>query len=155
MKVLITKNKQYVKIDKYDTWSMDVTLAHIIVPMLKQLREVTHSAPKVSMRDRPDHLIGTEPRPEIWNTDEYHFEAWDWALSEMIFAFESKQNDWEEQFLSGEAEYIDTTLEDGTITWTKSPNHTFKVDNEGRDAYQKRMSNGFRLFGKYYENLWD
>jgi len=28
-------------------------------------------------------------------------------------------------------------------------------DSEGMKAHQKRMSNGFQLFGKYYEALWD
>jgi hypothetical protein len=28
-------------------------------------------------------------------------------------------------------------------------------DWEHREAYHERISNGFRLFGKYYENLWD
>jgi hypothetical protein len=28
-------------------------------------------------------------------------------------------------------------------------------DEEGRAAHQKRMTAGFKLFGKYYENLWD
>ena len=28
-------------------------------------------------------------------------------------------------------------------------------DDEGRKKHQERMSNGFRLFGKYYEALWD
>ena len=30
-----------------------------------------------------------------------------------------------------------------------------KYDFEGRKEYQKRISNGFRLFGKYYQALWD
>jgi hypothetical protein len=30
---------KYVKIDRYDTWSMDHTLADIILPMLKQLQK--------------------------------------------------------------------------------------------------------------------
>jgi hypothetical protein len=30
-----------------------------------------------------------------------------------------------------------------------------KVDRAGLEAYQKRMANGFRLFGKYYQGLWD
>jgi hypothetical protein len=37
----------------------------------------------------------------------------------------------------------------------RGPNYTFKVDREGMQAYQDRISNGFRLFGKYYEALWD
>jgi hypothetical protein len=30
-----------------------------------------------------------------------------------------------------------------------------KVDREGLDAWQARKANGYRLFGKYYEGLWD
>ena len=37
----------------------------------------------------------------------------------------------------------------------KGPNDTSKYDLKGAKAYQKRITNGFRLFGKYYENLWD
>ena len=37
----------------------------------------------------------------------------------------------------------------------EGPNHTLKMDYEGMKVYQERISNGFRLFGKYYENLWD
>jgi hypothetical protein len=35
------------------------------------------------------------------------------------------------------------------------PNHTKVYDWEGRKAYEARIQNGFRLFGKYYQNLWD
>ena len=34
----------YVKIDRWDTWSMDSTLADIILPMLKQLQKDKHGA---------------------------------------------------------------------------------------------------------------
>ena len=30
-----------------------------------------------------------------------------------------------------------------------------KIDHVGLDAHQSRKSNGFRLFGKYYQALWD
>jgi len=30
-----------------------------------------------------------------------------------------------------------------------------KIDKEGLGAHQDRKSNGFRLFGKYYQALWD
>ena len=38
------EQKVKVRIDKYDTWSMDHTLAHIILPMLKQLRDTKHGS---------------------------------------------------------------------------------------------------------------
>ena len=34
----------------------------------------------------------------------------------------------------------------------KNPDRT---DWEGYKAYAERIANGFRLFGKYYQNLWD
>ena len=36
---------EYIKIDKYDTWGMDTTLALIVVPMLKQLKATKHGVP--------------------------------------------------------------------------------------------------------------
>ena len=37
----------------------------------------------------------------------------------------------------------------------EGPKHTYKCDYEGMEKMQKRITNGFRLFGKYYEGLWD
>ena len=42
-----------VKIDKWDTYSMDHTLAMIAHPMLVQLRDTTHGSPFVVFEDRP------------------------------------------------------------------------------------------------------
>src|SRR5210317_1360023 len=40
-----------IQIDRYDTWSMDHTLALLVVPMLKQLKETKHGAPYVDVED--------------------------------------------------------------------------------------------------------
>jgi len=52
MKVYIGPFKKYsderkidVRIDKYDTWNMESTLAYIVLPMLKQLKETKHGSP--------------------------------------------------------------------------------------------------------------
>ena len=37
----------------------------------------------------------------------------------------------------------------------KGPNDTYVWDEEGMKEYEKRIQNGFRLFGRYYQNLWD
>ena len=103
------KQRTRIKIHNYDTWSMDCTLAHIILPMLKQLKETKHG-----------YLIDLTEQ------------EWDEILDEMIWAFQKKcRNDWMEDY-----DYND---------W----------DMEGMKAEQERISNGFRLFGKYYESLWD
>jgi hypothetical protein len=152
--------KVKVRIDRQDTWSMDHTLAHIILPMLKQLKETKHGAPYVDPKDVPKELQPkkqTKKQKDNGETDSTHFERWDWVLDEMIFAFETKVDDgrWEEQFETGEYDLQWKTLENGNSQMVHGPNHTAKTDWEGRKAYQERISNGFRLFGKYYENLWD
>jgi len=133
------EQKVKVRIDHWDTWSMDHTLAYIVLPMLKQLKETKHGAPNVDLEDVPEGLrpTNTEEWQKLYNeggeTDDKFFERWDWVLDEMIHAFEQKnKDDWQSYYY----EYN-------------------KWDMEGMKAEQERISNGFRLFGKYYENLWD
>ena len=155
--------KVSVHIDDFDTWSMDHTLAYIIVPMLEQLKETKQGAPYVYPEDVPAVLRPNKKELTAYtkngDTDPEFFNRWDWVMGEMIFAFESKQNDWEEQFQSGEHDthWIELTEGEhkGLSEMVKGPNDTYEVDWEGRKAYQERITNGFKLFGKYYENLWD
>ena len=148
-----------VHIDPWDTWSMDDTLAHIILPMLKQLKDTKHGAPYVDLKDVPKELHGkklTKKQKDNGELDDKHFERWDWVLDEMIFAFDSKVNDgWEEQFETGTSDIQWKTLEGGMSEMVRGPNDTREYDWEGRKKYEARIANGFRLFGKYYQNLWD
>jgi hypothetical protein len=142
--------KVKVRIDPWDTWSMDHTLAPIILPMLKQLKETKHGAPHVDPKDVPKELHPkkqTKKQKDNGETDSTHFERWDWVMDEMIWAFEQKCRDrWEEDYYGPYIESEDKRELFGRFEW---------VDDEGRQKHQERMSNGFRLFGKYYENLWD
>ena len=155
------KQKIDVRIDPWDTWSMDSTLSHIVVPMLIQLKETKHGAPYVYPEDVPSELRPTKKELTAYTkngeTDSKFFERWDWVMDEMIFAFASKLTDWESQFYSGKHDVYFEKLNDGSgmSELKHGPNDTFKVDREGMQAYQDRISNGFRLFGKYFENLWD
>ena len=130
------KQRTSIKIHKYDTWSMDHTLAPIILPMLVQLRATKHGAPMVDMKDVPKELRATKKQLDAYgkngDSDPKFFERWDWIMDEMIWAFEQKcRDDWMEDY-----DYN-------------------KWNHEGAKAHQDRMSNGFRLFGTYFENLWD
>ena len=157
-------------IHNYDTWSMDHTLALIIVPMLKQLKETKHGAPNVDCIDVPLRLKPTQMEisryKEDGTTDKNFFRRWDYVLDEMIWAFEQiAADDDEEQFYSGECDIKWTPVdEDGNEVsegaskysrMDRGPNDTFKVDREGLEAHHKRIDNGTRLFGKYYRSLWD
>ena len=146
------RRQVYVRIDKYDTWSMDHTLAYIILPMLKQLKATKHGAPNVDDEDVPEPMRSTAPGArdrceEPWDLDEHFFDRWDYVLDEMIWAFEQQDNDGDAQFFDHGEKIAGESLEDSI--------GRLKVDQEGLKAWQKRKANGFRLFGKYYEALWD
>ena len=117
----------YVHIDKWDTWSMDHTLAQIVLPMLKQLARDKHGSPMVDAEDVPFELQGDTEKHEYLIHD-----RWDWVMKEMIYAFDCKVNQ-DEVYMRFD----------------------YKLHKEEMEAEQARISNGYRLFGKYYEGLWD
>lgn len=147
-----------IQIDPWDTWSADHTLSLIILPMLKQLQATKHGASHVDDDDVPDELKSTSApaKENDWDTDDNHFKRWDWVLDEMIWTFEHLIDDeWENEFYSGEHETFTVKREDGMHEWVKGENDTFKVDYEGMQRVNDRIQNGLRLFGKYYRGLWD
>lgn len=154
---------EYVKIDRWDTWSMDSTLTSIILPMLKQIREAKCGAPYVDDLDVPVELRSTSapPKENDWDTDEFHFKRWEWVIDQMIWAFENVINeDWEDQFFTGtlDQEMVITKTNDkgSPLEWNlkDGPNHTRSFDREGYNEYSKRIQSGLVLFGKYYRALW-
>ena len=180
------KRKINVRIDNYDTWSMDHTLAHIALPMLKQLRDTKHGSPFVSKEDLPEHLRFTEKEDAVFNhgcydkslnateeereaVDEKFQSQWLWVLDQMIWSFEQEldEDDGDKNFYDPYAP--DEVIEprtysvlktDGTVVekeeWSeKLKRELGKFNKEKYDAYHKRKQNGFTLFGKYYQSLWD
>jgi hypothetical protein len=156
-----------VRIDRWDTWSMDHTLSYIVLPMLRQLNETKHGAPNTDDEDVPEHLRSTaaEPKENEWDTDSNHFLRWDWVMSEMIYAFECQLDDtWEEKYWTGEwgkpdfvktdKEYPNPKTGEMESTYQINPG-TRKCDWDGLKREQERIQNGFRLFGRYYQALWD
>ena len=133
---------EYVKIDKWDTWGMDSTLAPIILPMLKQLKATKHGSPSVDDEDVPAELQyakKTKTKKRIFDahliiedSEDLVHRRWDWVLDEMIWAFEQiVDDDYDEKFFKGE--------------W----------DKKAYFANEARITNGTRLFGKYFRALWD
>ncbi len=130
-----------VKIDPWDTWSMDHTLAHIILPMLRQLRDEKHGSPQVPDSDVPRYLRSTSTSPRSGvdeDADRNLHQRWDWILGEMIWTFEQLvKDDWTDQYYTVQA--------DGKKDWDK------KAYTKG----QRRLSRGLMFFGRYYQSLWD
>lgn len=139
------QRKEYVHIDNYDIWSLDHTLSLIIVPALKLLKEKKHGTPGVDDNDVPDNIKSTTagPKKDEWDTDEFWEKRWEYVLDEMVWAMEQ----------------IKTPDQDDIFFTYDNPddilNSVCKIDHDGLKKYHDRISNGTRLFGKYFRNLWD
>jgi hypothetical protein len=99
--------KVKIHLDRYDTWSMEHTLALIIVPMLKQLKATKHGSPYIDDADLPEVLRLNERERKVfdnghWDKDlaatkeeidaasvKFHAQ-WDWVMDQMIWSFEQE-----------------------------------------------------------------
>lgn len=188
------KRKIDVRIDHYDVWGLDHTLALIIHPALIELKKQKHGAPYVDDEDVPEELKSTSapPKKNEWDTDDNHFKRWDWVMEELIWTFaEIKKDDYEEQFFSYydsppskpntsgsrvdltddyfdgfffdsqyDEMFINYILGDGNPTPEPVPETPKRrelplFDKEGFKVHEQRLKNGLRLFGKYFQHLWD
>jgi hypothetical protein len=158
-------NKQVVKIDKWDTWNMDTTLAYIVVPMLKQLKETKHGIPcdfaEVGGEDWEAQQcfdFYSEDTNKLFN--EKAVARWDEVMDKMIWSFEQIITD-----CTSEDVYWEPYWEDMDPSEEIDENSVYnqigiehprkKINREKMEEYNRRMSEGFELFGKYYRNLWD
>ena len=146
-----------IHIDKWDTWSMDHTLALIALPMLKQLKETAHGSQMVDLEDVPVELryisyaeYDSQKCFDFYNDDEKEgmlHQRWEWVLGEMIFAMEEIVRDDDSQFYKHLDKTKYKTLDEQIAA--------MECDWIGLTNYYGRMDNGLRLFGKYFRGLWD
>ena len=137
---LCSKRKIKIKLHPYDTWSMDATLAHIIVPMLEQLRDTKHGSPYIDNMDVPEQWRMSKEEQDLFDNcrgyDEYagssdyiqaeykFHDRYKWVLGEMIWVFNL---------------YINDSLLD--------------IDESGN--HRCRKEHAMYMFGKYFDTLWD
>lgn len=143
------ERKVKVKIHDYDCWNLDTSLAYVILPALIKFKENEMGGPFIDDEDAPEELRSTNAEKPLTDHswDSNNSLRWQWLLDELIWTFTQIHNDcdWEDQYYSG------------TCSWenNKFDSSNFKVDREGYDGHQNRITNGLRLFGKYYQGLWN
>ena len=143
------KRHVYVRIDNYDVWNMDSTLSHIIAPMFVKLKQIKHGYAFIVDEDVPEHLRSTVAPPveNEWDTDANAELRYEWLLDEMIWAFGTDHEEAKHKFYDhsavNKADDLNTQLQ------------AMRVDRESIEAYEARLQNAYRLFGKYYQTFWD
>lgn len=157
------KRRVDVRIDNYDTWSMDSTLAYIILPMLKQLRDTKHGSPCTmpafaydSNNAQLSFDFYAEGDATAWDVGH---QQWVEILNEIIWTFEQihPDFDWEEQYweVHPEIDLSDHPEDEGKVSTPIRWSVEGKCDYDAMRKHGERIQAGLELFGKYYQNLWD
>lgn len=149
-----------VKIDRYDTWNLDHTLALIILPALLQYKECCHGIPNDFADNSGNDDVNGQMSFDFYQ--ETHREAfdqsverWNETLDKMIWSFYQIIVDDDSRYHHGEAVYTHkkVTGDLSEVVDTNPEDHWY--DHKGHELHEQRIQEGLELFGKYFRNLWD
>ena len=145
-----TPRQEDVMIDKWDSWNADHTIALIAAPLLQQLKLTKQGSGGVDDEDVPEELRSTSasPKENEWDIDDNFHKRWDWVLDEMIWAMKEHAEG------IGNDKFFDHSEVNEEADLSEQVSQ-IKCDREGLEAYEARKQQGFELFGKYFQNLWD
>ena len=171
------KNNSYrkidVKIDNFDTWALDHTLAVIILPALIQLKQTKHGVPS-ELTDRiggdvDNNLVFDFIKEDDDSVFDQLCEQWDEVLDKMIWSFLqlSIEDDYDSQYHHGKMEIVweklPNELHPNPVTGAKESLYQMVDKNPGEHWYdrigsqehEKIIQEGLELFGKHFRDLWD
>jgi len=149
-------------IDPYDSWSADHTMALIILPLLKQLRTKKHCSPGDMLEFMQcSYNNGCQRSFDFYGEgDEAANEAgharWGKILDHIIWSFQMLVDEDEVGLtafvtVEGDGREFEDMVDENSI-WIGDGT---EYDWAGYTAHQQKIQEGFDLFGKYYQNLWD
>jgi len=139
-----------VKLDYWDTYSVDHTLAIIIAPLVKQLKNIKSGYGWVDDEDVPEELRSHNGiKDDNGGWDSLAEKRFEYVLEEIIWAFEQLASDDD-----SDGDFYDHSKVDNAADISTQVSQLI-VDRDGLTAHWNRINNGTRLFGKYYRNLWD
>jgi hypothetical protein len=155
------KRKIKIKIDDYDIWSMDNTLALIILPMLKLLKKNKHGTPILDVMNQTSN--SAQGSFDFYaEGDDSAFKAgedqWEVIMDKMIWSFEQIIDDsWEQQYTKQSA-VLDLTEypeDEGKTVIPVRWKVEGEYDWEGMKKHKEKIQEGLELFGHYFQNFWD
>lgn len=166
-----SERKIDVHIEKHDTYSLDHTLALIILPALIQLKNSKHGVPSGIVEDIADEYDGQycfdfikEDKNEVFDEK---CRKWDEIFDKMIWSFQQLViEDYDDKYHHGKMDVgwektkdkimnpLTGMMEHMYEMVDKNPNEHW-YDSVGHMLHEERIQEGFDLFGKYYRSLWD
>ena len=166
-----TQRRIDVRIDKFDTWGLDHTLALIILPSLIQLRDTKHGVPSEFVRAVGSDIDGNYSFDFIKDDEDKVFEkgceSWNDVMNKMIWSFQQiVDGEYDSQYHHGhirigwkksESQFLNPltgNMED-TIEMVDENPYEHWYDHVGHMKHEERIQEGLDLFGKYFRSLWD
>lgn len=153
-----------VQIDRWDTWSLDHSLALIIYPALLQLKGNMPGVPMAftdvggdSSDDQKSFDFYAETYHEMVDLSS---KKWEEIIDKMIWSFQQLiLEDYTDRYFHitipspGKPDYT-------TVKALSDPNSLCNdksdwVDYVGLKLHDDRIAEGLELFGKYYRSLWE
>lgn len=160
-----------IQIDRFDTYGLDHTLAHIIYPSLIQLRDTKQGVPNefamVGGEDYSDQTSFDFYKDEDGSLFDQRCKAWDEVLNKMIWSFEQiLKDEYDNKYHHGRPKFdwvksgqqmfnpMTNKMEDTFQMVDKNPDEHW-YDHVGHRLHEDRIQEGIDLFAKYFRNLWD
>lgn len=166
-----TDRKIDIKIDNYDTWGLDNTLALIIFPALLQLKEQKHGVPAEFVNDVAedynDQMVFDFMREDKDAVFQQGIDKWNEILDKMLWSFQQLiDDDHDSKYHHGKRDY------DWVVSDHKFTNPTTGLDEDcyemldknpdghwydavGHRLHNERIQEGLELFGRFFRDLWD
>jgi hypothetical protein len=170
---LSSRERANIRIDDWDTFSLDHTLALVILPALKKFKETGRGSIWIDDIDVPDDIKSIASKPydsSIGELDEFYEARSNYIIDAMIYSFEKIVDDsWQNEFYSyendtiGGFDYIavdydgnkvDEDTYEGKVLYELKNDNRMKIDNVGIEAVEDKIDFGLLMFGKYYRGLW-
>lgn len=166
-----TTRKIDVNIEHFDTWSLDHSLALIILPALIQLKATKQGVPSAFADVGGANYDNQQSFDFYMESHNDAFDAkckeWDEVLDKMIWSFQQLALvDYDQKYHHGEPKYdfvksdtqypnpLTGQMEDTFRMVDKNPGEHW-YDHVGHQLHEERIQEGLELFGKYYRALWD
>jgi hypothetical protein len=125
----IGRRKIKVHIDRYDTFSLDHTLALVILPCLVQLKKSQQGIPVIKDTEVDPNQESFDFGEDLESMQyEKNTQTWNEIIDKIIWSFQQ------------------LTIND---------KNAFDVNSEARTLYEERIQEGLTLFGTYYLALWE
>jgi hypothetical protein len=150
----VSNKKHIIKVDRWDTWNCDSTIAKLVFPMLLQLKDEKQGVPS-EFGEVGGEAHGVQDSFEFYQ-ESYAFawdegvKRWDTILEKIIWSmYQIAYVDYDQKYHHGESDY---DFSDGKLTQLNSD---YWYDAAGAAKHEERIQEGLDLFGKYFRSLWD